>query len=86
MRIMMSDKNKNVLNLRFGICGAQARWVCPGTGPGPGPLVKKMEIEDVVSVIRAREGAVRGYGPVAGGLGERGDRLPLPRQCRQDLR
>lgn len=28
-----------------------------------------MEIEDVVSVIRAREGAVRGYGPVAGGLG-----------------
>lgn len=32
-------------------------------------LLKKMEIEDVVSVIRVREGAVRGYGPVAGGLG-----------------
>lgn len=30
---------------------------------------KWMEIEDVVSVIRAREGAVRGSGPVAGGLG-----------------
>lgn len=29
-------------------------------------LAKKIEIEDVVSVIRAREGAVRGYGPVAG--------------------
>lgn len=45
---------------------------------------KWMEIEDVVSVIRAREGAVRGSGPVAGGLGE--GRLPLLSQCRQDLR
>lgn len=37
---------------------------------------KRMEIEDV-SVIRAREGAVRGSGPVAGGLGGAGYPYPV---------